>query len=84
LPGGVAMAGRRDPRDEHVVGMVDEVIAGERVNQVPIAPQVRGGDRHELTVPGRRRHAAGSSHQVVSVGSEEGGRDEDQRVVAGS
>ncbi len=35
--------------------MVDEVVASEGVDEVAIAAQVRGGDRDELAVAGRRR-----------------------------
>ena len=63
--------------------MVDEVVAGEGVDQVALAAQVRGGDGDELAVAGRRRHAAGAGHEAVAVGGEERRRDQDQRVVAG-
>ena len=64
--------------------MVDEVVAGEGVDEVALAAQVRGGDGHELAVAGRRRHAAGPGHEAVAVGGEERGRDQDHRVVAGA
>ena len=35
--------------------MVDEVVAGEGVDELALAAQVRGGDGHELAVAGRRR-----------------------------
>ena len=44
-----------DPGDEDVVGVVDEVVAGEGVDEVALAAQVRGGDGDELAVAGRRR-----------------------------
>ena len=50
-----AVAGAGDPGDEDVVGVVDEVVAGEGVDEVALAAQVRGGDGHELAVAGRRR-----------------------------
>ncbi len=37
--------------------MVDEVVAGERVDELALAAQVRGGDGDELAVAGRRRDA---------------------------
>ena len=51
---GASVTGGRDPGDEDVVGVVDEVVAGERVDEVALAAQVRGGDGHELAVAGRR------------------------------
>ena len=41
-----------DPGDEQVVGVVDEMVASERVYPVVVASQVRGGDGDELAVPG--------------------------------
>ena len=35
--------------------MVDEVVPGEGVDELALAPQVRGGDGDQLTVAGRRR-----------------------------
>ena len=64
--------------------MVDEVIAGERVDQVAVTSEMGRRDRYELTVPSRLRHRPGPSQEGVSVGSEQGGRDQDLRVVAGS
>ena len=64
--------------------MVDEVVAGERVDEVALAAQVRGGDGHELAVAGRRRDAPGPGQEAVAVGGEERRRDEDHRVVAGA
>ena len=64
--------------------MVDEVVASEGVDEVALAAQVRGGDGHELTVAGRRRHSPGPGHETVPVGCEERRRDQDRRVVAGA
>ena len=64
--------------------MVDEVVAGEGVDEVALAAQVRGGDGHELAVAGRRRHAAGPGQEGVAVGGEERRRDQDHRIVAGA
>ena len=79
--GSVACAS--DPGDEDVVGVVDEVVASERVDEVALAAQVRDGDGHELTVAGRRGHSPGPRHETISVGSEERRRDQDHRIVAG-
>ena len=64
--------------------MVDEVVASERVDEVALAAQVRGGDGHELTVAGRRRHRPGPGHETLPVGREERRRDQDHRIVAGA
>ena len=77
------MTGGGDPGDEDVVGVVDEVIPGEGVDELALAPPVRGGDGDQLTVPRRRRHSPGAGHQVVAVEREERGGDQDHRVVAG-
>ena len=55
---GVVVAGAGDPGDEDVVGVVDEVVAGERVDELALAAQVRGGDGDELAVAGGRRELA--------------------------
>jgi hypothetical protein len=80
--GSVACAG--DPGDEDVVGVVDEVVASEGVDEVALAAQVGGGDGHELTVAGRRRHCTGPGHETVPVGCEERRGDQDLRIVAGA
>ena len=64
--------------------MVDEVVAGERVDELALAAPVRGGDGHELAVAGRRRDALGPGQEPVAVGCEQRRRDEDQRIVAGA
>ena len=64
--------------------MVDEVVAGERVDEVALAAQVRGGDGDELAVAGGRRDAAGPRQEAVAVGREQRRGDEDRRVVAGA
>lgn len=79
-----AMACAGDPGDEDVVGVVDEVVASERVDEVALAAQVRGGDGHELTVAARRRHSRGPGHETLPVRCKERGRDEGRRVVAGA
>ena len=65
--------------------MVDEVVASEGVDEVALAAQVRGGDDHELTVPGGGRHGGGSGEQRVAAGGrEQRRRDQDRGVVAGA
>ena len=48
---------RGDPGNDQAVGVVDEVIAGQRVDEVAVAAQVGSSDRHELAIPTRRRDA---------------------------
>ena len=76
------MAGVGDPGDEHVVGMVDEVVSREGVDELAIAAVVRGGDGHELAVARGRREPFGPDEEAVSVRREQRRRDEDQRIVA--
>ena len=64
--------------------MVDEVVAGEGVDELALAAPVRAGDRHELAVAGRRRAGLGPGQEPVAVGREQRRRDEDQRIVAGA
>jgi len=64
--------------------VVDEVVAGERVDEVAVAAQVRGRDGDELAVARRRGDLPGARDEVVAAGSEERCRDEDRRVVAGA
>ena len=64
--------------------MVDEVIAGEGVDELALAAPVRGGDGHELPVAGGRRDALRPGEQAVSVGCEQRRGDEDARIVAGA
>jgi hypothetical protein len=64
--------------------VVDEVVASERVDDVALAAQVRGGDGHELTVAGRRRHPTRASHETLPVRREERRHDEDPRILAGA
>src|SRR4051812_47667716 len=74
-----------DPGDEDVVGVVDQVVASQRVNELALAAQVRGGDDHELTVAGGGRHGGSSDQQGVAVGGrEQRRRDQDRGVVAGA
>ena len=65
----VAVAGVGDPGDEHVVRMVDEVVAREGVDELALAAQVRGRDGHELAVARGRRDALGPRQEAVAVGA---------------
>ena len=76
------MAGVGDPRDEHAVGVVDEVVSGECVDELAVAAPVRGGDGHELAVARGRREACGLDEEAVSVRRKQCRRDEDPRIVA--
>ena len=78
------MAGRRDPRDEHAVGVVDEVIARERVDEVTVAEAVRGRDRDQLAVAGRRGSIPSACDQRVTIRRVQRRGHEDRRVVAGT
>jgi hypothetical protein len=49
----VVVGGAGDPGDEDAVRMVDEVLAGERIDEVAFAAPVRGGDGDDLPVAGR-------------------------------
>lgn len=62
--------------------MVDEVIPSERVDEVTLAAEVRGGDGDELAVPGRGGQVKRPGQQAVAVGGEQHRRDEDHRVIA--
>ena len=62
--------------------MVDEVLAGEGVDELALAAAVGIRDDDELTITGRRGEAAGARHQLVTVRREERGGDERLRVVA--
>ena len=62
--------------------MVDEVIAGEGVDELALAAPMRDGDGHELAVAGRRRDALRAGQEPISVGCEQRRRHEDHRIVA--
>ncbi len=64
--------------------MVHEVVAGQGVDELTVAAQVRAGDGHELALAGACRHSGGPGHEVLGVGGEECRRDEDHRVLAGA
>ena len=78
------MARARDPGDEDVVRVVDEVIAREGVDELALAAPVGARDRHELAVAGGGRDGLGPREQPVAVGCEQRGGDEDLRVMAGA
>ena len=63
--------------------MVDEVVAGEGVDEVPGAGPVRVGDGHELAVPGAGREPLGPGQEGDAVVGDERGRHQHRRVVAG-
>jgi len=71
-----------DPGHEDAVWMVDEVLAREGVDELALAAQVRGGDRHQLPVARGRRDFPGPRKQAAAaIVSDERRHDEDQRVV---
>jgi len=78
------MARAGDPGDEDVVGVVDEVVARQRVDQFAAAVEVSTGDRHELAIASGRGDVSGALEEAVAVGGEERRGDEDGRVVAGA
>jgi len=73
------MAEVGDPGGEDAVRVVDEVVAGERVDDVALAAPVRGGDRYELAVARRGRERVRAGEQPRGVGREQRGGDEDLR-----
>jgi hypothetical protein len=78
------MACAGDPGDEQVVGVVDEMVTSERVDEVALATQMRRRDGHELTLAGRRRYCPGAGEKTVFVDGKERRSHEDDRVVAGA
>ena len=62
--------------------MVDQVVAGEGVDELAVAAQVRGGDGHELPLAGGLRELRRPRHERVAVGARSA-RDEEHRSVAG-
>jgi hypothetical protein len=84
VPSRGSVACASDPGDQDVVGVVDEVVPSECVDEVALAAQMRGGDGHELAVAGRRRHSPSPGHETLPVGREERRRNQDHRIVAGA
>lgn len=79
------MARAGDPGDEDVVGVVDEVVASEGVDEMAVAADVGGRDGHELAVASRRRQGSRPGEKIVPLGSREERRgDQDHRLVAGA
>jgi len=76
------LAGVGDPGDEHVVGVVDEVVSGERVDELALAATVCDGDGHKLAVTRALRDLSGPDEKVVCLRREQCSRDEDQWIVA--
>ena len=70
-----------DPGREEVVGVVGEVVAHQRVEEVGVAAQVGVGEDDELSVPGG--HGAWSAARTRYVGSvgQQGGGDEQRRAM---
>ena len=79
-----AVTGGGDPGDEDAVGMLDEVVPSERVDDVAVAGQVCGGDGHDLPVAPRHGVPSRPSHELVSIGREESRLHQSERIVAGS
>jgi hypothetical protein len=74
-----------DPGDEDVVGVIHEVVASERVDEVALSALVGGCDGHELAVASRSRDGACAGEKLVLfLGGEERGGDQDHRLVAGA
>ncbi len=73
-----------DPGDENAGGVVGEVVAGERVDEVGVAGDMGGGDRDDLAVAGRRRHRRGVVEQIGRIRREQGSGHQGRHVVAGS
>jgi len=74
-----------NPGPEHVVGVVGEVVANERVEQVVVVFEVRGRDGYELPIAcrGRVRRRARQQQSVTVAGDESGGH-EQGRYIAGA
>jgi hypothetical protein len=73
---------RGDPGREDVVGMVGEVIANKRVEQVLVVVEVSGGDGDELTVAGREGGVTRPGEKVGGlVGKECRGHEQPRRSV---
>src|SRR5262245_5706125 len=62
----------RDPGGQHVVGVVGEVIAHERVEPVVVTVEMGRGDGHELAIARGRRLVSGLLEQGTAVVGQEG------------
>jgi hypothetical protein len=77
------MARARDPGDEDVVGVIDEVVASEGIDEAALPAHVGGRDGHELAVASRGRQGSGPGEKLVLLGGrEQRGGDQDRRLVA--
>jgi hypothetical protein len=75
------MARAGDPGDEDVVGVIDEVIASEGVDEVALPAHVCGCDGYELAVASRGRDGACAGEKLVLFGGgKERGSDQDHRL----
>lgn len=73
--------GAGDPRDEHAVGVLGEVVAGERVDEVAITTEMGARDGHGLALARGRGDAPGPGEERTGVGSEQRGHDERGHVL---
>jgi hypothetical protein len=79
------MAFAGDPGDEDVVGVVDEVVASEGVDEAALLTHMGARDGHELAVASRGRQGPGPGEKIVLLGSREERRgDQHRRLVAGA
>jgi hypothetical protein len=79
------MARAGNPGDEDVVGVIDEVVTSEGIDEAALPAHVGGCDRHELAVARRGRQGSGPGEKVVLLARREQRRgDQDHRLVAGT
>lgn len=64
--------------------MIDKVIAGEDVHELPVAGEVRGSDGYQLAVPAGHGKLGPPGEEFWSVRIEKRGRHEDDGLVARS
>src|SRR5215210_952608 len=77
------MARAGHPGDEDVVGVIDEVVASEGIDEAAVPARVGGRDGHELAVASRCRQRSGPGEKLVLLGRrEQRGGDQDRRLVA--
>ena len=63
--------------------MVDQMVAGERVDPVVVAGEVRGRDGDELPIPGAPGQCGRPAEQPGCLRLDQGRCHEDDRIVAG-
>ena len=63
--------------------MVDEVVAGERLDEIDLAGDVRDGNSDDLPVAGRLRQYGGTFEQGGGVRREQCGGHQGGHVIAG-